>query len=314
MSKSFLATLPEGAAARDGIAVGERAAAAILASRKDDGFDATVNYVQRTAAPGMWEITGQPAVAVDVKLSTVKPLVLVSAAQFRPGGPLALTSEAYTQDLIETKGIGGKSSSVRTPAQTETALFWSENTAVQWSRTLRNLAVERKLTLRESARLLAMGHVASADALIACFETKYHSLGWRPVHAIQRSELSGAAAADKEWEPLMNVNHPEYPSAHACWTSATLVALGTYFGTPNTAFTMESSVTKTARRYDNLSDALSECTESRIMSGLHFRHSMTDGETLGTNVARYVLAHRFAATSPGPTDKLPLAGVPGVRP
>ena len=29
--------------------------------------------------------------------------------------------------------------------------------------------------------------------------------------------------------------------------------------------------------------------------GRHFRHPMTDGATLGTKVARYVLAHRFPA-------------------
>lgn len=312
--QSFLATLPDGAGKSDGIAVGERTAAKVLASRKDDGFDAAVTYVQRPTAPGLWEITGQPAVAIDVKLANVKPLVLVSASQFRPAGPLTLTSEAYAQDLLETKRVGGKSSSVRTAAQTETALFWSEHTAVQWSRTLRNLAVERKLDLRESARLLAMSHVASADALIACFDSKYHALGWRSVHAIQRSELNGAAAADKDWQPLLNVNHPEYPSAHACWTSATLVAVATYFGTPNTGFTMESAVTKTARHYDSAADALAECTEARIMSGLHFRHSMTDGATLGANVARYVLAHKFRAVPSGRVDSVPFAVAPGVRP
>ena len=312
--QSFLATLRDDASTRGGIAVGERTAAAVLAWRKDDGFDATVAYVQRPSAPGMWEITGEPAVAVDVKLPHIKPLVLVSASQFRPAGPQVLTSDAYSQDLIETKRIGSKSSAVRTAAQTETALFWSEHTAIQWSRTLRNLAVERKLNVRESARLLAMAHVAAADALIACFDSKYHALGWRPAHAIQRSELTGAAAADKDWQPLLNVNHPEYPSAHACWTSATLAAIAAYFGTPNTAFTMESTVTKTARRYDNGADALAECTEARIMSGLHFRQAMTDGATLGTNVAQYVLAHKFRAVPPGVVIKAAIAGAPSVRP
>jgi len=312
--QAFLGTLQDDASKRGGISVGEQTAATLLASRKDDGFDAAVAYVQRPAAPGMWEITGQPAVAVDVKLAKVKPLVLVSASQFRPAGPLALGSAGYERDLVETKRIGGRSSAVRTAAQTETALFWSENTAVQWSRTLRNLAIERKLNLRESARLLAMAHVASADALIACFDSKYYALSWRPVHAIQRSELSGAAAADKDWQPLLNVNHPEYPSAHACWTSATVVALATYFGTPKTGFTMESAVTKTARHYDSAGDALAECTEARILSGLHFRHSMTDGATLGTEVARYVLARKFRAAQPGGVDSVPLAGAPGVRP
>jgi hypothetical protein len=85
-------------------------------------------------------------------------------------------------------------------------------------------------------------------------------------------------------------------SAHGCWTSAALVALQTYFGTSNTPFTMESTVTKTARHYENATDALAECTGARIMAGLHFRHSMTDGAALGAEVARYVLARKFRAT------------------
>ena len=69
--QAFLAALQDDTSTRAGIAVGEHTAATVLASRKDDGFDAAVAYVQRPAAPGIWEITGQPAVAVDVKLAKV---------------------------------------------------------------------------------------------------------------------------------------------------------------------------------------------------------------------------------------------------
>jgi len=42
------------------------------------------------------------------------------------------------------------------------------------------LAVARGLNLVQTARMLAMVHVAGGDAMIACFDTKYHDWFWRP--------------------------------------------------------------------------------------------------------------------------------------
>jgi hypothetical protein len=288
--------MPEGEEKSHGMRIGERVAIDYVGWRKGDGFTDDATYKQPAAAPGVWEPTAPPpATPVDFKLARVRPLVLESASQFRPAGPPALNSDAYRTDLAEVKRLGAKGSTVRSAAQTETAQFWSEHTAVQWSRTLRNLAIERHLDLHESARMLTMVHVAAGDAMIACFDAKYHFMRWRPIHAIQRSELSGDAAADKEWQPLLNVNHPEYPAAHACWTGAVTTALQAYFGNGDVPFTMESTVTKTTRRYAHFSDALNEVIEARILSGLHYRSSLRDGARLGEQVARYVIQRKFAS-------------------
>ena len=293
---TWLAGVPEGEPKTHGIRVGEIVATQYVAWRKGDGFNDEAVYKQQPPSPGMWELTAPPpASAVDFKLAQVRPLVLESTSQFRPSGPPSLTSDGYRRDLIEVKRLGAKASTVRTAGQTETAQFWSEHTGIQWSRTLRNLAIERGLSLLETTRMLALAHVAAADAMIACFDAKYHYLRWRPVHAIQRSELSGEAGADKDWQPLLNVNHPEYPSAHGCWTGAVVTAVKSYFGSDDVAFTMESTVTKTSRRYNRLSDALDEVVEARIASGLHYRQSMIDGAHLGEQVARYVAQRKFSS-------------------
>lgn len=44
------------------------------------------------------------------------------------------------------------------------------------------------------------------------------------------------------------------------------------------------------RVYPDLSAVRSDVREARILSGLHFRHSMNDGDTLGTQVARWIAA------------------------
>ena len=43
----------------------------------------------------------------------------------------------------------------------------------------------------QTARMLAMAHVAGGDAMIACFDAKYHYWFWRPYQAIQLADTDG---------------------------------------------------------------------------------------------------------------------------
>jgi hypothetical protein len=102
---------------------------------------------------------------------------------------------------------------------------------------------------------------------------------WRPVHAITRADTDGNVATlpDATWRPLLNVNHPEYPSAHSCGTGAVTGALDVFFGPGRYRFTVDSLVAGTSRSYASFGGALDEVTEARIWAGLHLRHSMEDG-------------------------------------
>ena len=94
--------------------------------------------------------------------------------------------------------------------------------------------------------LSPLAHVAGGDAMIGCFDAKYHYLSWRPLHAIQRAETDGNARTvpDPTWQPLLPTpNHPEYPSAHACHTTAIAEALESFFGPGRTSFSLDSLVT-----------------------------------------------------------------------
>ncbi|WP_433162591.1 vanadium-dependent haloperoxidase [Kribbella sp. CA-247076] len=289
----YLAGVPDGRAKARGITLGRAVAADVLAWRAGDGFEKPVTYVQRPPGPGVWEPTA-PTPPVDLVLTQVRPLVLRHRAQFRPDGPDALTSKQYARDVAEVALLGRKDGSPRTARQTETALFWSEHTANQWSRALLRLAAERHLGLSEAARMLALVHVTTGDALIACWDAKYHYRFWRPVHAIQRADTDGnpRTTADPTWQPLLNVNHPDYPSGHACFTASATRALQAYFHTNRLPLTFDSVVTGTTRSYVRLSTIRAEVQEARILSGLHFRHAMQDGDDLGTEVAHWV-THRF---------------------
>jgi hypothetical protein len=268
-------------------------AADVLAWRAGDGLGNQVPYVQRKPGPGVWEPTAATP-PVDLVLTQVRPLTLRSRTQFRPDGPDAVTSKRYARDVAEVASLGRKDSTTRTAQGTETALFWSEHTAQQWSRALVRLAADRHLSLSEAARMLALVHVSSADALIACWEAKYHYGFWRPVHAIQRADADGnpRTPADPTWQPLLGANHPDYPSGHACFTAGATRALQAYFDTDRLSLTIDSQVTGTVRNYSRLSAVRADVREARILSGLHFRHAMVDGERLGADVASWV-THRF---------------------
>jgi hypothetical protein len=298
---AYVATIPDGPAKTNGVSVGERVAEAVLAWRANDGFDASCNdlderacWVQPPLGPGVFEPYPAPP-PVDVKLKQVRPLTLTSNDQFRPDGPNPLTSAEYAKDFNEVKAFGRADSTVRTPEQTETARFWADNTAVQWPRAERALTLGRELSLAESARMLALAQVATADALLACFDAKYHYVFWRPRFAIRRADTDGnpETEADPNWEPLLLVNHPEYPGAHGCGTTAVTVALREFFGTDKVAFSVDSAVTATTRYYDRFRDAAKEVYDARTWAGLHFRNSTMEGAWIGKKVGGYVAANFF---------------------
>jgi hypothetical protein len=291
---AYMASIPDGPAKSSGKAVGATAAAGMLALRTGDGFDDNVPYVQPAPGPGVFEPIA-PATPVDVKLGRVRPFTYASPSEYRPGGPISLTSGRYATDVAELKAYGRATSGVRTAKQTETARFFTDQAFVQFSRGLRGLATTRGLDLRESARLLGYVHVASADTMIACWEAKYHYLFWRPNHAIQRADTDGnpATSPDTTWLPLVVGNHPEYPSGHACYTAAVTESLRSYFGTSHVGLTLTSTTTGTARTYRNLAQLVADVEDARVWGGLHFRSTMTKTAEHFPQIAREIGRHHF---------------------
>ncbi len=301
---AYLAQVPDGQAKDDGIRVGEDAAAALLALRANDGFNETVLYhcSANPPPPGEFEPNaGCGTQPVDAKVSQIRPFTFHLASQFRPDGPTPLASNAYAEDFEETRDYGRVDSAVRTPEQTDIVYFWSEHTYVHWNRNLIRFAVCHALDVRDTARFLAMVHTAAADAIIAGFEAKYDSRFWRPRTAIPRADSDGNRRTDPDstWIPLLTVNHPEYPSAHAFWSTALTDTIAHFLGSDRVTWTIETSrdavpqVIHARRTYYNLNAITREIDDARVWAGLHWRHSMRDGNQIGRKVARHVSKHFF---------------------
>ena len=238
---AYLATLGSGVA--DGVAVGEAAANDLIAFRAGDGLKAspTPSYGGNgPILPGQWQL--QPNQAVQTPwLATMRPFLLDGASQFRAGPPPALTSNQYARDLNETEAYGAVNSTVRTDAQKAIAYFWNGNNVNQFNVTMQNVVNQHDMDLVDAAHLLAMGMVVTADAGMACYDSKFFYQFWRPITAIRNADKDGnpSTTADPTWAPLLATpGHPEYPSQHGCFTAAFTDALAAALGTKHLDVTM----------------------------------------------------------------------------
>jgi VCPO second helical-bundle domain len=293
-----LATIPDGQAKTDGRDTGERVAGLLIAQRSGDGFRASVTYTApNPPTPGVWIPTSPPpASPVGTYLGLMRPFSLDSADQFRPNGPPALSSKRWARDYNEVKEIGSSTSTTRTAEQTLAARFWAEPAVQQAHGALRKLVLDRRLDVVDASRFMAMVSVTFADALIACFDAKYHYAFWRPITAIRAGETDGndATVGDSAWSPLLATpNHPEYPSAHACLTPASGRVIARFLDTDHIDYTVPSLTGLGDRRFDEVKDLEYEVNNARIWGGIHYRSSVEDGTLIGMKTADQVLAHHF---------------------
>ena len=159
--------------------------------------------------------------------------------------------------------------------------------------------LQRQLNAVQAARLLAMGNLIGADALIGCFDAKYLYLFWRPQFAIPQGDIDGnpATIGDPSWTPLLATTaHAEYPSGHSCVTAAEVEVLTSFLGTKQINIDVTSPVPNLVhptRHYDRADDLIQEVMNARVWGGIHFRDATVQGATLGRKVARWALKHYF---------------------
>ena len=84
--------------------------------------------------------------------------------------------------------------------------------------------------------------------------------------------------------------HPEYPSGHSTVSGAAATVLTHMFG-DDTTFSVTSDVRSGTRSFASFSAAVEEIANARVFGGIHFRVSCIRGNTLGQEVANYIMAH-----------------------
>jgi len=265
------------------LALGQRTAAGILALRAADGSEAPSTWRPLTS-PGVYIPTTLP---VGTTWGKVTPWVLDKGDQLHPAPPPPLASAEWARDYNEVKSLGSKTSTTRTPAQTEIANFWIVTGPTLFlAATLSLLESAPQRSLVQNARLLALVSMALADGYIAIFEAKYAYNFWRPLTAIRNGDLDGndSTAPDLSWLPLIDTPlHPEYPCAHCINAGAAGAVLEKEFGNGRVPkFQVTSpSVPNVTHAWERIADFVDEVSNARVWAGVHYRNSTAVGTAMG---------------------------------
>jgi len=261
----------------NGIDLGQRAAAAILAMRVGDGAQAPeqkvgIDYFTSDLA-GHWRqdpISVIP-LALGAHWGACTPFVLQSTNQFRPPPPPSMASNDYATAFNEVQRLGGDgiiTPTQRTPEQTFLGLFWAYDGTPSlcapprlYNQIALHIADQTRLNTVELARLLALVNTAMADAAMGVWEAKFFYDLWRPITGIRESDPGTGptgvgdenpqticdptftplgAPASNLTGPNFTPPFPSYPSGHAGIGGALFQTLRRFYGTDRIAFTFVS--------------------------------------------------------------------------
>jgi hypothetical protein len=274
-----LATIVFPRAKAKGIALGTRAAGAILALRDSDGSEVPEPQLgvdwTTSDQPGHWrqDPVAQQTIALGAHWGAVTPFSLQSGDQFRAPPPPALDSAEYTAAYDETKRLGGDvlhTATERTDEQTHIGLFWAYDGTPSlcapprlYNQITVHIADQMHTTSNTLAfaRLLALVNVSLADAGIAVWDSKFFWDFWRPVTGIRESDPGTGPTGDGDGNPdtagdpsfwplgapasnLQGPNFtppfPSYPSGHAGFGGALFETLRNFYRHDDIAFTFTS--------------------------------------------------------------------------
>jgi hypothetical protein len=261
----------------NGINLGRRVAAAILAQRLNDGSQIPeprvgIDWITSDLA-GHWRqdpISLIP-LALGAHWAECLPFVLQSNQQFRCPPPPAMTSAAYTTAYNEVKNLGGDgivTPTQRTPEQTFVGIFWAYDGTPSlcapprlYNQVAVQIADRTRLQPIQFARLLVLVNVAMAEAGMSAWDSKYYYDLWRPITGIRESDPGTGPTGSGDGNPntigdttfkplcapasnLMGPNFtppfPAYPSGHATFGGALFQILRRFYGTDQVGFTFVS--------------------------------------------------------------------------
>jgi hypothetical protein len=288
--QKMVAKLPKDATSQKGIALGERAAADVLAKHKDD--IGNIEPYRPLTSPGGYVPTTFP---LGYAVAQHKPWFLKSNSQFRPGPPPVLKSDTWVRDFNEVKTFGSVDSTARTADQTGIGRFWATALPEIHIGVVSSLARAPGRDVTRNARLFAAVTGALNDTEIAVFEAKYHYQFWRPITAIRNGDRDDnpGTERDPDWTPLIVTPiQPEYPCAHCMIASAIATVIRADIG--KEPLPVLSTISNTApgvtRHWTSTEDLVKEVSVGRIYGGMHYRNSTEVGVKMGEQVGKVVAA------------------------
>jgi hypothetical protein len=294
-----LAAIEDGGAKANGIAVGEAAAAALVAERLDDGAAPPETFLPTTTDAGVWQPT-PPAFGPGILLQwqNVRTFGIKRSDQFRSVPPPRLSSRRYARDYDKVMTVGSTSSAVRPQHRTDVARYFAVVSAMDaWNSAARQVIATRRRSLAENAQFFALLNMAISDGLVSSMETKYFYQFWRPVTAIVSGNADGnpRTESDAAWLPLVTTPaFPSYPSAHASASYAAREVAEHLLGTHRIRFELSHPGVPGLRlSYESFDDLTDDIDDARVFGGIHFRFDQEAGAIQGRQVGVYLATHNL---------------------
>lgn len=191
---------------------------------------------------------------------------------------------AEAKEVLDTK-------STLSADQRAIARFWSDDAMLSFTPPGHWISIALQIQKRDQASLeqtvdvLARLGIATADAFIGTWHTKYRYDLLRPVTYIRRT-------MDPKWESTMTTPpFPEYPSGHSSQSGAAATVLTSLYG-ENFAFDDDAHAEDglPARNFPSFWAAAEEAGISRLYGGIHFRAAIERGLDQGRCIGAFTTA------------------------
>lgn len=269
--------------------------------------------------PGRWQPTPPGYMkGIEPHWSKLRPMVLDSAAQFKPNRPPAFSLEKESEFYRQMEEVYTISESIRAKGndseEIQIARFWDCNPYVSitkghymfaekkitpgahWMGICKIAAQKSEANFEFTVYAYTKTSIAIFDAFISCWDEKYRSNLIRPETLI-------AEHIDKDWKPILQTPpFPEYSSGHSVVSNAAAKILTSIFGNDfQFEDTTEVPYGLPVRSFDSFEDAALEATLSRLYGGIHYRAAIEEGAIQGENLGNYV--NSKLKFTPGPTEE-----------
>jgi len=240
--------------------------------------------------PGLWASTPPnfPA-AVNPYANLTRSMVVGSGDGADQPRPPLYSSDPSSPYYAMVKEIYDISQNL-TQEQIDIALFYRSNPGYpgtgQLVSVLYQVLSQAQPSLDITAEAYAKIGIATWDAIIACFTSKYIYNVERPITYIRN------VLGHPNWSAqFATPGHPEFPSAHAVNSTAAMAVLTSVFG-ENFHFTDHSFdyLGMKPRSFNSLDAFAVEAGISRMYAGIHYRWSVEKGRSMGQKIAANILA------------------------
>jgi len=325
---AFRNRFPDGEAKSLGIDIGEKVAEHILDLRTNDGSEPSkanfyLDRYQRRTDSLRWRPSGPfysaspgPAFGTfDRGLfpghGKIKPWTMKTSDQFRVKNFYDPRSPEFAREYDMVRRWGGADSTIRTPDESEIALFWEDG---PWGVTppghflciAMQVLQDRDLSFIEMARAFALLGMTQADASISAWDSKYHHDVVRPENAIRvRTEkfqnTDPRMIEQSNWNSYIPTPpFPSYTSGHSTFGAAGAEMTALIYGSDNVSFSGQAMDTVlwptlkgVTRSWTSLSQAAEENGMSRIYGGVHWELDHTQAMLAGRGIARQAFENTF---------------------